>query len=80
MAHNCKRPQSGHQICAEHMLTKDGLRYRFKKQMQDTFELDELQELFEMMKHTMLPADKTIPLDDRPHSLIERIARGGVAT
>jgi hypothetical protein len=48
--------------------------------MQDTFELDELQELFEMMKHTMLPADKTIPLDDRPHSLIERIARGGVAT
>jgi len=80
MAHKCKRPQSGHQVCAEHMLTKDGLRYRFKKQMRDTFAVEELVEMQELMNATMLPADKSIPLDDRPHSLIERIARGGVAT
>lgn len=80
MAHKCKRPQSGHQVCAEHMLTKDGLRYRFRKQMQDTFTVDELTELHEMMQKTMLPADNAIALDDRPHSLIERIAKGGVAT
>jgi hypothetical protein len=48
--------------------------------MQDTFTLEELLEFQEMMKHTMLPADKVIPLDDRPQTLIERIARGGVAT
>jgi hypothetical protein len=80
MAHKCKRPQSGHQVCAEHMLTKDGLRYRFRKQMQDTFSLEELAEFFKMMNSTMLPADNSIPLDDRPHTLIERIAKGGVAT
>jgi len=80
MAHQCKRPQSGHQICAEHMLTKEGLRYRFRKQMQDTFTVEELTDLYELMQATMLPADKSIPLDDRPQALIERIARGGVAT
>lgn len=80
MAHNCKKPQSGHQVCAEHMLTKDGLRYRFRKQMQETFEIEELVEMHELMKATMLPADESIPLDDRPQALIERIARGGVAT
>lgn len=80
MAHNCKRTQSGHQVCAEHMLTKEGLRYRFKKQMQDTFSLEELMELRDLMNATMLPADQSVPLDDRPHSLIERIAKGGVAT
>lgn len=80
MAHQCKRPQSGHQVCAEHMLTKDGLRYRFRKQMQDTFTVEELTDLYELMQATMLPADKVIPLDDRPQSLIERIAKGGVAT
>ena len=80
MAHKCKRPQSGHQVCAEHMLTKDGLRYRFRKQMQDTFSVEELVELHDLMKATMLPADNIRPLDDQPHNLIERIARGGVAT
>jgi hypothetical protein len=80
MAHNCKRPQSGHQVCAEHMLTKDGLRYRFKKQMQEVFTLEELSEFYELMKATMLPADRAIPLDDRPQTLIDRIAKGGVAT
>ncbi len=80
MAHNCKKTQSGHQVCADHMLSKDGLRYRFRKQMQDTFTIEELTELYELMKATMLPADKVIPLDDRPHVMIERIARGGVAT
>ena len=80
MAHNCTRVQSGHQVCAEHMLTKDGLRYRFRKQMEDVIPLDELMEWHELMKMTMLPADGIMPLDDRPHSLIERIAKGGVAT
>lgn len=80
MAHNCKRVQSGHQVCAEHMLTKDGLRYRFKKQMQEVIPFDELISWKELMDATMLPADSKVPLDDQPHSLIERIAKGGVAT
>jgi len=80
MAHKCKRVQSGHQVCPEHMLTRNGLRYRFRKQMEDTIPLEELQEWHELMKATMLPANEEIPLDDRPHTLIERIAKGGVAT
>jgi len=80
MAHKCKRNQQGHQVCAEHMLTKDGLRYRFRKQMQDTFTLEELTEFKELMEATMLPSDKIIPLDDRPQATIDRVARGGVAT
>lgn len=79
MAHKCKRVQSGHQVCAEHMLTRDGLRYRFKKQMQDVVTLEELQEWHELMTATMLPMDKTIPLDDLPQGVIDRVARGGVA-
>lgn len=79
MAHKCKRVQSGHQVCAEHMLTKDGLRYRFRKQMQTIIPLEELQEWHELMNATMLPMDNSIPLDDRPQALIDRIARGGVA-
>lgn len=79
MAHKCTRTQHGHQVCSEHMLTKDGLRYRFRKQMEDVLELEELQGWHELMLSTMLPKDKFIPLDDRPHSLIERIAKGEVA-
>jgi len=48
--------------------------------MRDTFTVEELVEMQELMNATMLPADKSIPLDDRPHTLIERIAKGGVAT
>lgn len=80
MAHSCKRVQPGHQVCAEHMLTKDGLRYRFRKQMKDVISIEELTEWHELMEATMLPADSIIPLDDRPHSLIEKIAKGGVAS
>lgn len=80
MAHNCKRVQSGHQVCPEHMLTKEGLRYRFKKQMSETIPMEELTEWHELMSVAMLPRDKVIPLDDRPHWYIERIAKGGVAT
>lgn len=80
MAHKCKRVQTGHQVCAEHMLTKDGLRYRFRKQMQDVISYEELLAWKELMDATMLPADNSTPLDDQPHSLIERIAKGGVAT
>jgi hypothetical protein len=79
MAHKCKRVQSGHQVCAEHMLTREGLRYRFRKLMQDVLPIEELQEWHELMTASMLPADDIIPLDDRPQALIERIARGGVA-
>lgn len=79
MAHKCKRVQAGHQVCAEHMLTKDGLRYRFRKYMQTVIPLEELQEWHDLMTATMLPMDNTIPLDDRPQELIDRIARGGVA-
>jgi len=80
MAHNCKRVQTGHQICPEHMLTRDGLHYRFRKQMEDVISLEELTEWHELMKMTMLPKDKSIPLDDRPQAIIDRVARGGVAT
>jgi hypothetical protein len=80
MAHNCKRVQSGHQVCSEHMLTKDGLKYRFKKQMSDVISIEELANWHEMMNTSMLPKDRLIPLDDRPHWYIEKIAKGGVAT
>jgi len=80
MAHKCKRVQTGHQVCPEHMLTKEGLRYRFKKQMSDVLSLDELTEWHELMKATMLPSDRFIPLDDRPADYINKIAKGGVAT
>jgi len=79
MAHSCPRVQAGHQVCAEHMLTKEGLRYRFRKQMEDVIPIEELMEWHELMKMTMLPADKVIPLDDRPQEIIERVAKGGVA-
>lgn len=80
MAHHCKRVQQGHQVCSEHMLTKDGLRYRFRKQMEDVIPIEELTDWHELMTVAMLPKDKTIPLDDRPHDYIERISKGGVAT
>lgn len=81
MAHKCKRIQPGHQVCPEHMLSRNGLRYRFRKQMEDVVSLEELQEWHELMTATMLPKnDNEVPLDDRPHSYIERIARGEVAT
>jgi hypothetical protein len=79
MAHNCKYVQTGHQVCAEHMLTRDSLRYRFRKQMSDIISIEELTEWHELMTATMLPADKVIPLDDRPQSTIDFIAKGGVA-
>lgn len=80
MAHNCKRLQPGHDVCAEHILTKDGLRYRFRKQMSDVIDIEQLTEWHELMLNTMLPADKIVPLDDHPQWVIEKIAKGGVAT
>lgn len=77
MAHHCKRLQQGHSVCSEHMLTRDGLRYRFRKQMEDVIPIEELTEWHELMTVAMLPRDKTIPLDDRPHEVIERISKGG---
>lgn len=72
--HNCKRVQQGHTICAEHMLTKDGLRYRFKKQISDVITLEELETWRDLMIATMLPSDKSIPLDDRPQNYIDKVA------
>lgn len=80
MAHNCTRVQHGHQVCAEHILTKDGLRHRFRKQMEDVITMEELTEWHELMTATMLPKDKFIPLDDRPMWYIEKIAKGGVTS
>lgn len=81
MAHKCKRIQPGHQVCPEHMLSRNGLRYRFRKQMEDVIPLEELQEWHELMKATMLPViDNEIPLDDKPQAFIDRIANKGVAT
>lgn len=80
MAHNCKHVQSGHHVCPEHMLTKEGLRYRFRKQMQDVIPIEELTQWFNIMTASMLPADRIIPLDDRPAEYIEFISRGGVST
>lgn len=78
MAHACKRVQPGHEKCAEHMLTKEGLRYRFRKQLEDTIDLEELVAWHELMTASMLPSDRIVPLDDRPHWYIEKIAKGGV--
>lgn len=78
MAHNCKQVQAGHDVCAEHMLTKEGLKYRFRKQMEDVITLDELVEWHNSMTASMLPSDKIIPLDDRPHAYIDKISKGGV--
>lgn len=80
MAHNCKRKQPGHQVCHEHILTKDGLRYRFKKQLSDVITIEELTEWFELAQNTMLPADKVVPLDDRPQWYIDKIAKGEVTS
>ena len=80
MAHHCKRVQQGHEVCSEHMLTRDGLRYRFRKQMEDIISIEELTEWHELMTVAMLPKDKIIPLDDRPHDYIERISKGEVAS
>jgi hypothetical protein len=77
MAHNCTHVQSGHQVCAEHMLTKEGLRYRFRKQMQDTIPLDELTVWYEIMTASMLPVEKgAIQLDDRMQGYIDTVAKG----
>ena len=78
MAHNCKHPQAGKDVCPEHILTKEGIRFRFKKQMKDTINQQEIKEWYQTMFHSMLPIDNSVPLDDRPHWYIEKIAKGGV--
>lgn len=80
MAHYCKRVQKGHKSCPEHLLTRDGLRYRFRKYMEDVLSLEEMQAWHDIMQASMLQSDKTIPLDDRPQWYIEKIAKGEVAT
>lgn len=80
MAHKCKRIQSGHKLCPEHMLTREGLRYRFRKQMSDILTIEELTQWHELMEATMLPADRKLTLDDRPADYIDRIARGEVTS
>lgn len=77
MAHNCVNKQPGHKVCAEHMLTKEGIRFRFRRQMQETLEIEELQSWHELMQATMLPRDRALPLDDRPQSYIDRVTKGG---
>lgn len=78
MAHNCTYKQPGHKQCAEHTLSKDGVRYRFRRQMQDTVNIDQLREWHELMCATMLPKDHYLPLDDRPQTYIDRVAKGGL--
>lgn len=80
MTHNCTYKQPGHKVCAEHSLSKDGIRYRFRRQLQDTVDIDQLRQWHELMSVTMLPRDKTLPLDDRPQSFIDMVAKGGAKT
>lgn len=80
MAHQCKRVQHGQKACAEHILTRQGLNYRFRKQMEAVFDLEELVDFHNTMKASMLPADGTTPLDDRPQWYIDQVARGEVIT
>lgn len=82
MAHNCVRKQQGHKQCAEHMLSKDGIRYRFSRQLRDVIDMDQLQQWHELMLATMLPRSSSdrLPLDDRPQSFIDRVAKGGAKT
>lgn len=77
VAHNCVYKQTGHKQCAEHSLTKEGVRYRFRRQMQDTIDIDQLRDWHELMTATMLPRDKALPLDDRPQAYIDAVAKGG---
>ncbi len=78
MAHNCKRTQHGQDVCAEHILTRQGLNYRFRKQMQAAFDMSELTAFYETMRASMLPADTGTPLDDRPQWYIDQVAKGWV--
>jgi hypothetical protein len=80
MAHRCPHIQAGSDTCAEHMLAKEGLRYRFRKQLEDTMDLEELVAWHELMTASMLPSDRRVPLDDRPQWYIEKVAKGGVNT
>jgi hypothetical protein len=77
MNHGCKNKVQGNAVCAEHMLTRDGLRYRFRKQMEAVFPLEELIAMHELMMATMLETEKgVIPLDDRPAKYINQFTRG----
>ncbi len=78
MAHNCKRVQYGQKACAEHILTRQGLNYRFRKQMEAVLDLEELVAWHELMKSSMLDADDSTPLDDRPQWYIDQVSKGVV--
>jgi hypothetical protein len=80
MAHSCKYIQPGRDSCPEHLLGRDGIRYRFRKQMEDVLTYEEINTWHELMLATMLPSDKIMPLDDRPASYITQIAEGGVSS
>lgn len=82
MAHNCTKKQAGHKQCAEHSLSRDGIRYRFSRQLRDTVNVDELWKWHEMMLATMLPRDpkQPLPLDDRPQAYIDHVTKGGAKT
>lgn len=77
MAHHCTNKRAGHKQCAEHMLSKQEIRIRFRRQLRDVIGIDQLQSWHELMLSSMLPGDTILPLDDRPHGYIERITKGG---
>ncbi len=67
-------------MCAEHSLSRDGIRYRFRRQLEDTIDIDQLRVWHELMLATMLPRDKSLPLDDRSQSFIDNETKGGAKT
>ncbi len=76
MAHKCKHNQAGKDSCAEHILTKEGVRFRFKAQMIDVIGMDQISEWHDLMLATMLPSTKGVPLDDRPQWYIDKVSNG----
>lgn len=68
MAHSCVPSP-----CHEHRLQWMTLRLRFKRQMIDAFEVEELRDLHNLTVAAMLPrVPGEIQLDDRPQATIDK--------
>ena len=79
MGHNCKNIQHGQKVCAEHLLARTGVQYRFRKMLEDILSYEEIAGWHELTTASMLPADKSKPLDDCSQNFIDRISKGEVA-
>jgi hypothetical protein len=68
VSHSCAA-----QLCYEHRLQWTVLRQRFKRQMIDVWEVEELRDLHNLTVAAMLPRSPgEIQLDDRPQATIDK--------